>query len=120
MTVDEYASKLESLARYFRFFNDRVDESYMCERFLGGLRYDIEESVRPLGIRDFQPLVEKSREVETMKNRGSGKQNAGGPVKMKTSQPGGSYQGKQHQKKPYQRPAGKGKGSGSYQPVAAT
>jgi hypothetical protein len=83
MTVDEYASKLESLARYFRFFNDRVDESYLCERFLGGLRYDIEESVRPLGIRKFQPLVEKSREVEVMKNMRVGKQGVGGSIKTK-------------------------------------
>src|ERR1044072_4711969 len=120
MTVDEYASKMESLARYFRFFNDVVDEGYLCERSLGGLRSEIEESVRPLGIREFQPLVEKSREVEAMKSRRVGKQRVGGPNKTKTPQHGGFHQGKMHQKKPYQRPAGKGQGSGSYQPIATT
>ncbi|XP_057445436.1 uncharacterized protein LOC130737635 [Lotus japonicus] len=47
-----------------------------------GLRNDIEESVRPLGIRVFQQLVEKAREVESMKNCQRGKSDSGGPIRF--------------------------------------
>ena len=43
MTVAEYASKLESLAKHFRFFRDQIDENYLFTRFMDGLRYEIEE-----------------------------------------------------------------------------
>src|ERR1044072_6092432 len=73
MTVREYAARLETLSKYFRFFQAQMDETYICNRFMMGLRNEIEESVRPLGIRNFRQLVEKFREVEVMKNRrGSG------------------------------------------------
>ncbi|XP_057432388.1 uncharacterized protein LOC130725153 [Lotus japonicus] len=90
MSVPEFAAKLESLAKYFQFFHDHVDERYMCKRFVNGLRLDIEDSVRPLGI-----MLR------------SGSQN---------------YQGKGRfqNKKPYQRPAGRGFTSGSYRPMAGT
>ncbi|MEX5523367.1 hypothetical protein, partial [Bacillus cereus] len=69
MSVPEFASKLESLAKHFQFFNDHVDERYMCKRFVNGLRPDIEDSMRPLGIMRFQSLVEKATEIELMKNK---------------------------------------------------
>lgn len=59
MTIREYAAKFESLSRYFKFFHQTVDEGYMWHRFLEGLRYDIQASVLPLGIQQFQPSVEK-------------------------------------------------------------
>ncbi|XP_050900543.1 uncharacterized protein LOC127107288 [Lathyrus oleraceus] len=54
MTIFEYADKFDSLAKYFRYFRDHVDENYKCERFEQGLRYEIKESVEPLEIRQFQ------------------------------------------------------------------
>ena len=120
MSVAEYAAKLESLAKHFRFFSNHVDEGYLCTRFLGGLRNEIEATVRPLGIRQFQPLVEKCRETEAMQSRHSKRSFSGGPVKTGNSFGGNSSKGKQSQKKPYQRPAGKGQGSGSYRPIATT
>jgi hypothetical protein len=33
MTIGEYAATFESLAKYFRFFQDQVDEDWLCERF---------------------------------------------------------------------------------------
>ncbi|XP_057443964.1 uncharacterized protein LOC130736135 [Lotus japonicus] len=87
-------------------------------RFVRGLRADIEDSVRPLGITRFQSLVEKATEVELMKNRRLNRAGVGGPVRSGSQ----NYQGKgrfQH-KKPYQRPAGRGFASGSYKPMTGT
>ncbi|XP_057453581.1 uncharacterized protein LOC130745385 [Lotus japonicus] len=81
MTIPEYAAKLESLAKHFRFFRDQVDEPYMCKRFVWGLRDDIEDSVRPLGIVRFQALVEKATEVELMKNKRLNRDVVGGPMR---------------------------------------
>ncbi|KAK2417415.1 putative mitochondrial protein [Trifolium repens] len=64
MNVEAYAKKFESLSRFFRFFRDGIDEDYMCRRFQDGLRYELQDAVVPLGIRQFQVLVEKCREVE--------------------------------------------------------
>jgi len=47
MTVDEYVKKFKSLAKYFRFFSNQVDEDYKCERFESGLHYEIKEVVAP-------------------------------------------------------------------------
>ncbi|XP_004516426.1 uncharacterized protein [Cicer arietinum] len=69
MTVGEYAAKFESLSRHFRFFREEVDEQFMCHRFQKGLKFEIQDSVLPLGIQRFQVLVEKCREVEDMKNK---------------------------------------------------
>src|ERR1044072_6879715 len=113
MTVGEYAARLETLSKYFRFFQDQVDETYLCNRFLMGLRNEIEESVRPLGIRNFRQLIEKSREVEAMKNRRSSRQDSGGPIRSGQKPSGKNDKGKFHQKKPYQRPSGKGQNAGS-------
>ncbi|XP_057451814.1 uncharacterized protein LOC130743587 [Lotus japonicus] len=44
MTVGEYAARLETLSKHFRFFQAQVDEPYLCNRFMRGLRNDIEES----------------------------------------------------------------------------
>src|ERR1044072_6662447 len=112
MTVGEYAARLETLSKYFRFFQAQVDETYLCHRFLMGLRNEIEESVRPLGIRNFRHLVEKSREVEAMKNRRSRRQESGGPIRSGQKQAGKGDKSKNHQKKPYQRHSGKGQYAG--------
>src|ERR1044072_5916245 len=82
MTVGEYAARLETLSKYFRFFQAQVDKMYLCSRFMTGLRNEIEEFVRPLGIRNFRQLVEKSREVEAMKNRWGSRQESGGPIRF--------------------------------------
>ncbi|XP_057451829.1 uncharacterized protein LOC130743606 [Lotus japonicus] len=113
MTVGEYAARLETLSKHFRFFQVRVDEAYLCNRFMRGLRNDIEESVRPLGIRVFQQLVEKAREVESMKNRQRGKYDSGGPIRS-GQRPTGRFEGQRQagrfdrgkapMRKPYQRP----------------
>ena len=50
MTVGEYAAKLETLSKHFRFFQARVDKAYLCNRFMMGLRNEIEELVRSLVI----------------------------------------------------------------------
>ncbi|XP_057457201.1 uncharacterized protein LOC130748094 isoform X2 [Lotus japonicus] len=107
MTVGEYAAKLESLSKYFRFFREQVDEGYLCNRFMIGLRDEIEESVRPLGVRVFQQLVEKSREVEVMKNRRGNRQESGGPIRSGQKQAGKTEKGRAGQKKPYQNATGR-------------
>ncbi|XP_057418347.1 uncharacterized protein LOC130712534 [Lotus japonicus] len=88
MTVGQYAARLETLSKHFRFFQVQVDEAYLCNRFMRGLRNDIEESVRPLGIIFFHQLVEKAHEVETMKNRQRGKYESGGPIRSGQRQTG--------------------------------
>ncbi|XP_057452454.1 uncharacterized protein LOC130744283 [Lotus japonicus] len=78
-----------------------------------GLRYDIEEAVRPLGIRQFQVLVEKAREVEAMKNRRGSRQVSGGPIRSNPQQLRKDDKGrKPFPKKPYQRPQARGHSSG--------
>lgn len=79
MTIFEYADKFDSPAKYFRYFRDRVDENYKCERFEQGLRYEIKESVEPLDIRQFQLLVEKCKKVERMKQIRLNRSVVGGP-----------------------------------------
>ncbi|XP_057444089.1 uncharacterized protein LOC130736265 [Lotus japonicus] len=107
MTVGEYTARLETMSMHFRFFQAQVDELYLCNRFMRGLRNDIEESVRLLGIRFFQQLVEKAREVETTKNRQRGRPQSGGPIHSGQGQAGKFDKGKAPQRKPYQRPADK-------------
>ncbi|XP_057444129.1 uncharacterized protein LOC130736305 [Lotus japonicus] len=58
MSVPEFASKLESLAKHFQFFTDHVDERYMCKRFVNGLRPDIEDSPGHLAVDCRAPKVE--------------------------------------------------------------
>ncbi|KAK2388853.1 cleavage and polyadenylation specificity factor subunit [Trifolium repens] len=82
MKVEAYAKKFESLSRYFRFFRDGIDETYMCRRFQDGLRYELQDAVVPLGIRQFQVLVEKCQEVEDMRKKRENRQgdfSVGGP-----------------------------------------
>ena len=80
MTVAEYAAKFESLSRYFSFFRDHADERWMSNMFERGLRYEIKESVLPLGLRQFQPLVEKCIQVENMKRARARRNETGGPM----------------------------------------
>ncbi|KAK2370458.1 cleavage and polyadenylation specificity factor subunit [Trifolium repens] len=105
MNVEAYSKKFESLSRFFRFFRDGIDEVYMCCRFQDGLRYELQDAVVPLGIRQFQVLVEKCQEVEDMRNKRVNRQggfSAGGP-----SRSGGPNQSQNRGKqgsKPYDRP----------------
>ncbi|XP_057418164.1 uncharacterized protein LOC130712345 [Lotus japonicus] len=87
MTVGEYAAKLEALSKHFRFSQVQVDEAYLCNRFLRGLKNEIEKVVRPLGIRVYKQVVEKAREVEAMENRQRGRPDNGGSVRSGQSQP---------------------------------
>ncbi|XP_057443259.1 uncharacterized protein LOC130735191 [Lotus japonicus] len=66
----------------------------------------------------FQSLVEKATEVELMKNRRLNCAGTGGPMKSGSQ----NYQGKGRfqNRRPYQRPAGRGFTSGSYRPMAGT
>ncbi|XP_073219895.1 uncharacterized protein [Cicer arietinum] len=80
--MGEYAAKFKSLSRHFRFFREEVDEQFMCHCFQNGLKYEIQDSVLPLGIQHFQVLVEKCREIEDMKNNRAnrgGSFSSGGP-----------------------------------------
>ncbi|KAK2390835.1 cleavage and polyadenylation specificity factor subunit [Trifolium repens] len=102
MNVEAYAKKFESLSRYFRFFRDGIDENYMCRRFQDGLRYELQDAVVPLGIRQFQVLVEKCQEIEDMRNKRVNRQgsfSAGGPSRSSGSSQDSGRQGN----KPYNR-----------------
>ncbi|XP_057426271.1 uncharacterized protein LOC130719677 [Lotus japonicus] len=110
----EYAAKLEALSKHFRFFQTQVDEAYLCNSFLRGLKNEIEKAVRPLGIKVYQQVVENAREVESMENRQRGRPDNGGPVRSGQSQqgrysgqkPAGRFdKGKAPLRKPYPRPA---------------
>ncbi|PNX89216.1 putative TIR-NBS-LRR resistance protein, partial [Trifolium pratense] len=103
MSVEAYAKKFESLSRFFRFFRDGIDEAYMCRRFQGGLKYELQDAVVPLGIRQFQVLVEKCQEIEDMKkNRMNrpGNFSAGGPSRPNHQNQNRGRQGN----RPYNRP----------------
>ncbi|XP_057418684.1 uncharacterized protein LOC130712885 [Lotus japonicus] len=86
-SVGEYVARLEALSKHFRFYQNQVDEAYLCNRFMRGLRNEIEKAVRPLGIRVYQQLVEKAREVEAMENRQRGRPGNGGSVRPGQNQP---------------------------------
>jgi hypothetical protein len=51
MTIEKYALKFESLSKYFRYFQDRIYEDWLLERFKVGLRLSIKELILPLEIR---------------------------------------------------------------------
>lgn len=80
MYMAEYAARFESLAKYYHFFKDHVDEHWMSEKFERGLKYEFKESVLPLSIREFQRLVEKSIQIEAMKNERTRKLGSGGSI----------------------------------------
>ncbi|XP_057432441.1 uncharacterized protein LOC130725211 [Lotus japonicus] len=120
MYVGEYAATMEALSKHFRFFQLQVDEPYLCNRFMMGLRYDLEEAVRPLGIRQFQVLVEKAREVEAMKNRRGSRQGRGGPIRPSHQDYEGHGKGKQPQKKPYDYQRGNNRVMGQNTPNETT
>ncbi|XP_057432484.1 uncharacterized protein LOC130725255 [Lotus japonicus] len=120
MSVGEYAAKMEALSKHFRFFQLQVDEPYLCNRFMLGLRFDIEEAVRPLGIRQFQVLVEKAREVEAMKNRRGSRQGRGGPIWPSHQDYEGHGKGKQPQTKPYDYQRGNNRVMGQNTPNETT
>ncbi|WJX28163.1 hypothetical protein P8452_16916 [Trifolium repens] len=106
MNVEAYAKKFESLSRYFRFFRDGIDENYMCRRFQDGLRYELQDAVVPLGIRQFQVLVEKCQEVEDMRNKRVNRQggfSAGGPSNSSGQTQSSSQNQRRQGNKPYNR-----------------
>ncbi|XP_057426018.1 uncharacterized protein LOC130719409 [Lotus japonicus] len=115
MTVGEYAAKLEALSKHFRFFQVRVDEAYLCNRFLRGLRNEIEKSVRLVGIRVYQQVVEKAREVESMENRQRGRSDSGGPIRTSHQDHAGHRKGK-----PYDYQQGNNRVTGQNTPNGAT
>ncbi|KAK2407619.1 cleavage and polyadenylation specificity factor subunit [Trifolium repens] len=105
--VEAYAKKFESLSRYFRFFRDGIDETYMCRRFQNGLRYELQDAVVPLGIRQFQILVEKCQEVEDMRSKRANRQggfSAGGPSDSSGQTQSSSQNQRRQGNKPYNRP----------------
>src|ERR1044072_9233814 len=107
MSVAEYAANLESLAKHFRYFQGRMDEGYMCERFIDGLNYELQRAVQPLSLNQYQLLVEKTKGIEAIdqaRNRYQGyskpQQGGGGPVR---NGHGRRDTGKLQQKKPYHK-----------------
>ncbi|KAK2443367.1 hypothetical protein QL285_014479 [Trifolium repens] len=100
--------KRRFLAKYFPETareRDGIDEDYMCRRFQDGLRYELQDSVVPLGIRQFQVLVEKCQEVEDMRNKRVNRQggsSAGGP--SRTNDRGSTQNSGRQGSKPYNRP----------------
>src|ERR1044072_5157235 len=110
MTVAEYGAKLESLSKHFRYFRGKVDEEYMCERFLDGLRYDLQRALQPLGIERYPELVQRAQGIEALDNQEKGQQSSSGPTR--------SHQGRFDKgKKPYQRPLPEGRTVGSTRPI---
>ncbi|CAJ2661600.1 uncharacterized protein LOC123886155 [Trifolium pratense] len=106
MNVEAYAKKFESLSRFFRFFRDGIDETYMCRRFQDGLRYELQDAVVPLGIRHFQVLVEKCQEVEDMRNKRVDRQGDfcdGGPSRSSGQTQRSSQNSGRQGNKPYDR-----------------
>ncbi|WJX19574.1 hypothetical protein P8452_09245 [Trifolium repens] len=93
------------LAKYFPETareRDGIDENYMCRRFQDGLRYEMQDAVVPLSIRQFQVLVEKCQEIEDMRNKRVNRQgsfSAGGPSRSSGSSQDSGRQGN----KPYNR-----------------
>lgn len=67
ITEGVYAAKFETLSMCFRLFKKGVDEVYMCNFFQKELKFKIQDSVVPLRIQCFQPLVKKRIDVEDMK-----------------------------------------------------
>ncbi|KAK2422131.1 cleavage and polyadenylation specificity factor subunit [Trifolium repens] len=99
MNVEAYAKKFESLSRFFRFFRDGIDEDYICRRFQEGLRYELQDAVVPLGIRQFQVLVEKCQEVEDMRKKRENRQgdfSAGGPSNSSGQNPSSGQNKRKH------------------------
>ncbi|XP_057416341.1 uncharacterized protein LOC130710930 [Lotus japonicus] len=106
MTVVEYASKLESLAKHFRYFRGQVDEGYMCERFIDGLSYELQRATK--GIE----AIDNARGRHQGLNRSH--QGGGGPTRANQ---GRNDRGKNFQKKPYVRLQGRGTATGSFYPT---
>ncbi|XP_057418628.1 uncharacterized protein LOC130712827 [Lotus japonicus] len=124
MTVAEYAAKLESLAKHFRYFRGQVEEGYMCERFVHGLSYELQRAVQPLGINRYQVLVEKTKGIEAIDNQrekyqglNKSKQGSGGPTRANQCR---NDKGENYPKKSYVRPQGKGTTSGSVNPSGSS
>ncbi|XP_057432033.1 uncharacterized protein LOC130724767 [Lotus japonicus] len=120
MTVAEYAAKLESLAKHFRYFRGQVEEGYMCESFVHGLSYELQRAVQPLGINRYQVLVERTKGIEAIDNQrekyqglNKSKQGSGGPTRANQCR---NDKGENYPKKPYVRPQGKGTTSGFVNP----
>src|SRR6187399_54689 len=70
-----------------------------------GLRYELQDAVVPLGIRQFQVLVEKCQEVEDMRNKRMNRQggsSAGGP--SRTNDRGSTQNSGRQGSRPYNRP----------------
>ncbi|XP_016184932.1 uncharacterized protein LOC107626544 [Arachis ipaensis] len=66
MSVAEYTNKFEKLCRFLRICQGALEEfaEWKCIKYEGGLRSDILSSVRPMEIRVFSELVNKSQRAE--------------------------------------------------------
>src|ERR1044072_2613211 len=71
MSVAEYAAKLESLAKHFRYFQGKMDEDYMCERFIDGLNYELQRAVQPLSLNNTSYLLKRPKESRRSTKQGT-------------------------------------------------
>ena len=64
MTVSDYATRFEELARYHSHYRNAVDDRPRCVKFISGLRPEIKEAVRLHDVRNFTTLVNMCRVFE--------------------------------------------------------
>ena len=69
MSVSEYISKFEELCKFSTIYQRNLDENWKFVKFEGGLKADILASVRPMEIRDFATLMNKSQLVKEYNKR---------------------------------------------------
>lgn len=67
MSVRDYATKFESLAKCSRCCEMLLDENRRCRRFEGGLRQEIKACIIPLRIRSFPELVDRCTMIEEVR-----------------------------------------------------
>lgn len=58
-----------------------MEEKFMFERFKSRVKYEIKESVGPLGIRHYQALMRKCKKMEIMKRSLQNRGAVGGPMR---------------------------------------
>ncbi|XP_020208440.1 uncharacterized protein LOC109793389 [Cajanus cajan] len=90
MTVSEYAMKFKHLAR---FYSQGIAEAWKCQKFAGGLEYDLERVVVPMAITEFPALVEKAEAIERLGGGSRGGKTVEGPSGQPSGTAGGGGQG---------------------------
>jgi hypothetical protein len=58
MTVDEYVTKFESLARFSNNLQNQLDEAWKSKKFKQGLRHEVRNLVITQRIREYQTLIQ--------------------------------------------------------------